>query len=44
MPYLLGPEVELLAHQLDELRVTKRQEVNNLVDPSKKLVPPELTL
>ncbi len=42
--YLLGPEAELLADQLEQLRVTKRQEVYNFIDPTEKLVPPEMSL
>lgn len=42
--HLLGPVVELFADQLNAFRVTERQEVNNLVDPPQKLVPPELSL
>lgn len=41
---LLGPVAELSADQLNEFRVTERQEVNDLVDPPQKLVPSEMSL
>lgn len=42
--YLFGPVVELLADKLNKLRVAERQEVNDLVNPSQKLVTSELGL
>lgn len=42
--YLLSPEAELLANQLQKLRVTERQEVYNFIDPTQKLVPSEMSL
>lgn len=42
--YLLSPEVELFADQLEQLWVTERQEVYNFIDPTQKLVPPVMSL
>lgn len=42
--YSLGPEVQLLVDKLDELRVAEGEEVDNLVDSSQKLIPPEVSL
>lgn len=42
--YSLGPEVQFLVDKLDELRVAEGEEVDNLVDSSQKLIPPEVSL
>lgn len=42
--YLLSPEAELLADQLEQLGVTEWQEVDNFIDPTEKLVSPEMSL
>lgn len=42
--YSLGPEVQFLVDQLDELRVAEGQEVDDLIDSSQKLIPPEVSL
>lgn len=42
--HLFSPEGELFADQLQQFRVTERQEVYDFIDPSEKLVPPEMSL
>lgn len=42
--YLLSPEVKLFTDQLQQLGVTERQEVYDFIDPTEKLVPPEMCL
>lgn len=42
--YLLGPEAELFTDKLQQLQVTEWQEVYNFIDPTEKLVPPEMSL
>lgn len=42
--YSLGPEVEFLVDELDELRVAEGEEVDNLIDASQKFIPPEVSL
>lgn len=44
LSYPLGPEVQFLVDQLDELRVAEGEEVDDLIDPSQKLVSPEVSL
>lgn len=42
--YLFCPVVELLTDQLYEFGMAEGEEVNDFVNPSQKLVPPELSL
>lgn len=42
--YSLGPEIQLLVDKLDELRVAEGEEVDDLIDPSQKLISPEVSL
>lgn len=42
--YLLGPKVQLLVDKLDELRVAKREKIDNLIDPPQELVSSEVSL
>lgn len=42
--YSLGPEIQLLVDELDELRVAEGEEVDDLIDSSQKLISPEVSL
>lgn len=42
--YLFGPKIELLVDQLDELRVAKREKIDNFIDPPQEFVPSEVSL
>lgn len=42
--YLFGPKTELLVDQLDELRVAKREKIDNFIDPPQEFVPSEVSL
>lgn len=42
--YLLGPKIQLLVDKLDELRVAKREKIDNFVDPPQELVSSEVSL
>lgn len=42
--YSLGPEIQLLVDELDELRVAEGEEVDDLIDSSQKLISLEVSL
>lgn len=42
--YLFGPKIELLVDQLDELRMAKREKIDNFIDPPQEFVPSEVSL
>lgn len=42
--YLLGPKIQLLVDKLDELRVAKREKIDNLIDPPQELISSEVSL
>lgn len=42
--YSLGPEVQFLVDELDELRVAEGEEIDDFIDSSQKLIPPEVSL
>lgn len=42
--YLFGPKTELLVDQLDELRVAKREKIDNFIDPPQEFIPSEVSL
>lgn len=42
--YSLGPEVQLLVDELDELRVAEGEKVDDFIDSSQKLISPEVSL
>ena len=42
--YSLGPEIQLLVDELDELRVAEGEEIDDLIDSSQKLISPEVSL